>query len=180
RTPAAVRFISAEPLLGPLQSRDLTGIDWLIVGGESGPQARPMHPDWVRGLRDYCTEAGVSCSKCEGSGSMRVPGGGAACDRCFPDPLVNDDETQQGRVPVAFFFKQWGEWAPSAPHGTAKTHLISRQRSAHEVRTFQPDGTRYSGRGHDWSAPGMVSMIRVGKKAAGRELDGRTWDEWPA
>lgn len=53
-TPAAVRFISAEPLLGPLPSLDLTGIDWLIVGGESGPGARPMHPDWVRDLRDRC------------------------------------------------------------------------------------------------------------------------------
>lgn len=57
RVGAAVRFISAEPLLGPLPSLDLTGIDWLIVGGESGPVAdvRPMHPDWVRDLRDKAT-----------------------------------------------------------------------------------------------------------------------------
>lgn len=59
-TPAAVRFISAEPLLGPLPSLDLTGISWLIAGGESGPGARPMHPDWVRDLRDRCAEAGVA------------------------------------------------------------------------------------------------------------------------
>jgi protein gp37 len=52
RTPAAVRFISAEPLIGPLPSLDLTAIDWLIVGGESGAGARPMHPDWARQLRD--------------------------------------------------------------------------------------------------------------------------------
>jgi protein gp37 len=55
-TPAAVRFISAEPLLGPLPSLDLTGIDWLIVGGESGPHARPIGAEWVRDLRDICFE----------------------------------------------------------------------------------------------------------------------------
>jgi len=49
-TPAAVRFVSAEPLLGPLPSLDLTGIDWLIVGGESGPGHRPMDSEWVRDL----------------------------------------------------------------------------------------------------------------------------------
>ena len=58
RTPANVRFVSAEPLLGPLPSltNDLHfgRIDWLIVGGESGPGARPMHPDWARDLRDDC------------------------------------------------------------------------------------------------------------------------------
>lgn len=58
-TPAAVRFLSLEPLLGPLPSLDLTGIDWVIVGGESGPGARPMHPDWVRDIRDRCVAAGV-------------------------------------------------------------------------------------------------------------------------
>lgn len=52
--PAAVRFISAEPLLGPLERLNLAGIGWLIAGGESGPGARPMRPDWVRGLRDAC------------------------------------------------------------------------------------------------------------------------------
>lgn len=55
-TPAAVRFISAEPLLGPLPSLDLTGIDWLIVGGESGHGARPMDVEWVRDLRDLACE----------------------------------------------------------------------------------------------------------------------------
>ncbi|MGA2513901.1 MAG: phage Gp37/Gp68 family protein [Candidatus Limnocylindrales bacterium] len=58
-TPAAVRFISAEPLLGPLPSLDLTEIDWLIVGGESGAGARPMNPDWARDLRDRALAAGV-------------------------------------------------------------------------------------------------------------------------
>lgn len=59
RTPAAVRFLSLEPLLGPVPSLDLTGIDWVIVGGESGPRARPMHPDWVRNVRDRCVAEGV-------------------------------------------------------------------------------------------------------------------------
>ena len=85
--PAALRFLSFEPLLGPLPRLDLTDIDWVIVGGESGPGARPVDPDWVRDIRDQCLSAGVP-----------------------------------------FFFKQWG-------------------------------GTR--------------------KKAAGRLLDGRVWDEMP-
>src|SRR5262245_46234844 len=59
RVPAAVRFLSLEPLLGPLPGLDLTGIHWVIVGGESGPHARPIHADWVRDLRDQCLKAKV-------------------------------------------------------------------------------------------------------------------------
>src|SRR6266498_1504152 len=59
-TPAAVRFLSLEPLLGPLPSLDLEGIDWVIVGGESGPRHRPLDLDWVRELRDRCLAAGVA------------------------------------------------------------------------------------------------------------------------
>jgi protein gp37 len=85
QTPAAVRFVSCEPLLGPVRLDKITddelgakwdalsaGLHWVIVGGESGPRARPMHPDWARSLRDQCASAGVP-----------------------------------------FFFKQWGEWAPN-------------------------------------------------------------------
>lgn len=57
--PAAVKFISAEPLLGPLDTLDLDGIDWLIAGGESGPGHRPMHAEWVRTLRDRCEDEEV-------------------------------------------------------------------------------------------------------------------------
>jgi protein gp37 len=57
--PAAVRFLSLEPLLGPLPSLDLTGIGWVIVGGESGPEHRPIEADWVRDLRDRCVERSV-------------------------------------------------------------------------------------------------------------------------
>jgi protein gp37 len=59
QVPAAVRFLSLEPLLGPLPSLDLTGIDWVIVGGESGPDHRPMRQEWVLELRDRCQAAGT-------------------------------------------------------------------------------------------------------------------------
>ena len=58
--PARVRFLSVEPLLEDLGDFDLAGIDWVICGGESGPGARPLNPDWVRRLRDRCAAAGVS------------------------------------------------------------------------------------------------------------------------
>lgn len=60
RVPAAVRFISAEPLLGPLDDLDLHGIDWLIAGGESGHRHRPVKADWVRDLRDHCQAEDVA------------------------------------------------------------------------------------------------------------------------
>ena len=148
-TPAAVRFISAEPLLGPLPSLDLTGIDWLIVGGESGPSARPMHPAWVRILRDRCD--------CTGGTDCRADNHRHGCFRSGFD----DEHT-------AFFFKQWGEWQGFQPDqypvgvelaaGTGKVHKDWKR----------PDGTR----------DGFTSVC-VGKKAAGRELDGRTWNEMP-
>lgn len=59
KVPAVVRFVSMEPLLGPLQKLDLNGIDWVIVGGESGPGARPIEADWVRDIRDQCISTGV-------------------------------------------------------------------------------------------------------------------------
>ena len=58
-TEAQVRFLSLEPLIGPIGNLDLGGIQWAIVGGESGPGARPMHPDWVRHIRDRCLACGV-------------------------------------------------------------------------------------------------------------------------
>jgi protein gp37 len=60
RTPAAVKFLSLEPLLGPLYGLNLKGIDWAIAGGESGPGARPMPIDWVRSIRDQCVAAKVA------------------------------------------------------------------------------------------------------------------------
>lgn len=157
RTPAARRIVSLEPLLGPVDLRDIsawtptgieqwdsldrveaadaepgspnTVIDGVIVGGESGPGARPMHPDWVRSIRDQCQEAGV-----------------------------------------AFFFKQWGEYAPITfddRHGRAwRTDLW-----------VHPDGTAERDRAkvRDFAWP----MHRLGKKRAGALLDGCEWRDWP-
>ena len=58
--PAGIRFLSVEPLIGPIGKINLTGIDWVIVGGESGPKSRPMDPAWVREVRDQCDESGVA------------------------------------------------------------------------------------------------------------------------
>lgn len=58
--PATVRFLSLEPLLGPIPNLPLDGIHWVIVGGESGPGARPMNPEWVRQIRDQCIRHGVA------------------------------------------------------------------------------------------------------------------------
>lgn len=116
-TPAAVRFVSAEPLRGPINIVDAmwagqdpasshldAALDWIIVGGESGPGARPMHPDWARSLRDQCHASGT-----------------------------------------AFFFKQWGEFAPARTSGPPR-----------------PGDIKGTG----------DHPVRVGKKAAGRLLDG--------
>jgi protein gp37 len=123
QVPAAVRFLSCEPLIGPVDFAKVpvgeAGFDytmndtihWVICGGESGPGARPMHPDWARSLRDQCASAGVP-----------------------------------------FFFKQWGEYAP---HMEAKIEI----------------GVGYKGIGY--------SMAKVGKKKAGRILDGSTYDGFP-
>ena len=150
QTPAAKRFVSVEPCLGPV---DLTRIkiyngviecaggrlppvDWIIAGGESGPGARPMHPNWPRSLRDQCQAAGVP-----------------------------------------FFFKQWGEWSPEKPVGF---HRVTKKRYSHESDTFLPNGMRYrSDHPDDFLLSGMETMWRVGKKAAGRLLDGREWNQFP-
>jgi protein gp37 len=59
QTGAAVKYLVLEPLLGPIDDLDLAGIDWVILGGESGPGARPLHIDWVRSVRDQCFAASV-------------------------------------------------------------------------------------------------------------------------
>lgn len=74
-TAAAVRFISAEPLLGPLDGLDLAGIDWVICGGESGPVRRPMRPEWARQLRDRCVAEGVAFFFKQWGGSTPKAGG---------------------------------------------------------------------------------------------------------
>lgn len=166
--PATTRFVSAEPLLGPvdlsayldpeqvaalptgnsadaLQSvRQAAGrapLDWVIVGGESGSSARPMHPDWARAVRDQCVAAGV-----------------------------------------AFSFKQWGAWAPVTSNaigestGLRGSSARSRKGGYLDRSGAWRDTNELSrlSRPEDWALLG-----RVGAKAAGRTLDGREWDEFP-
>jgi protein gp37 len=72
---AVVKFLSAEPLLGPLGGLDLTDIDWVITGGESGPQARPCEAIWVRKIRDECTRSGVAFFHKQWGGPQAKAGG---------------------------------------------------------------------------------------------------------
>ena len=156
RVPAAVRFLSCEPLLGAVNLEQLPDhkgnrswsclsnvgehpthwqrsggtINWVIVGGESGPGARPMHPVWARSIRDQCAAAGVP-----------------------------------------FFFKQWGEWVPDASLEEPPNNVDYGE--FHDVRPSSWVESCMCSEGH-------ASMLRVGKKAAGRLLDGRTWAEMPA
>lgn len=147
-TPAAIRFLSIEPLLEDMGKLDLSGIDWVILGGESSHRARPLHPDWVRSVRDQCVAA-------------RVP----------------------------FFFKQWGSYVPFAEvcGGPVSVRKMSRD------TTLRPKwlGDWWDGKTHQIGHFGNIAKHRrsdgspmeycfVGKKIAGRILDGRTWDEMPA
>lgn len=83
--PAAVRFLSCEPLLGPLPSLDLYGIDWVITGGESGPGARPCQPEWVRDLRDRCQAEGVAFFHKQWGGRTPKAGGRTLDGRTWDD-----------------------------------------------------------------------------------------------
>jgi len=78
--PAGVRFLSIEPLIGPVGKLDLTEIDWVIVGGESGPGARPMEREWVRGIRDQCRDKRVAFFFKQWGG-LRPKSGGRKLDR---------------------------------------------------------------------------------------------------
>ena len=127
---AAIRFLSIEPMQGEiiLRSEWLEMLDWIICGGESGPGARPMHPDWARLLRDQCDVAGV-----------------------------------------AYLFKQWGEWAPSENctlDCTADTLIFDET-----AKTWR--------RSVDGGWIGDQAMCRLGKKRAGRLLDGVEHNGFP-
>lgn len=153
RVPAAVRFLSCEPLLGPISFRPqadnvadmvrlmesgdaarpalLDGIHWVIAGGESGPGARAMHPDWARSIRDQCVAAGVP-----------------------------------------FFFKQWGEFADPDHTSVPRDAAFG----LNTIHWIEPSGARV---GSDKKGPNACMMFRFGKKANGRELDGRYWSQFP-
>jgi protein gp37 len=96
---AAVRFLSLEPLLGPLPGLDLTDIDWVIVGGESGPGARPIDPDWVREIRDQCLSAGVPFFFKQWGGTRKKAAGRLLDDRVWdemPAPSSRDGVAAAG------------------------------------------------------------------------------------
>ena len=93
QTPAGVRFLSIEPLIGPMGILDLTGIEWVIVGGESGPRARPMAIEWAREVRDQCLESDVAFFFKQWGGSYPKSGGRELDGRewgQFPNPLASD------------------------------------------------------------------------------------------
>lgn len=163
-TPAAVRFISAEPLLGaidlrylqpgdpPTEINALEGthgvlrphqgqcdrVDWVIVGGESEPGARPMHLDWARSLRDQCVAAGV-----------------------------------------AFHFKQWGEWVPQVGAVDGWTIDDDPEISKFDHRDWEHDRWGHAYRPMWCDERDDDTVSRIGKKRSGRQLDGRTWDQVP-
>ena len=160
QTPAAVRFLSCEPLLGPVSIFDVDDtigmegellglpmeprLHWVIAGGESGPNARPMHPDWARSLRDQCEAA-------------KIP----------------------------FFFKQRGEWTwdnfnPHYGYGSDSgkwDSYICTNGETGQCKLYDDDGTwiNWTGEPNDTA----VLIRKVGVKRAGRELDGRTHDDFP-
>jgi protein gp37 len=101
QSPAAVRFISAEPLLGPLPSLELAGIDWLIVGGESGPRHRPVDPEWVRDLRNRATAAGVAFFFKQWGGRTPKAGGRTLDGRVWSEMPVNRAAIQTRSGPTS-------------------------------------------------------------------------------
>ena len=114
-TRAAIRFVSFEPLLGPVTAADLTAIHWAIVGGESGPHARPMAPDWVRSLRDQCAEQNVAFffkQWAEHARSTRVAS--SMAERGMRGPLFHDTRTARA-TPLG----------PKAKRGAAQNSLTS-------------------------------------------------------
>jgi protein gp37 len=90
--PAAVRFLSCEPLIGPLSNIDLTHIDWMIVGGESGPNARPIAEDWVINLREQCQTANVPFFFKQWGGRTPKAGGRLLQGRTWDEMPVRDCE----------------------------------------------------------------------------------------
>jgi protein gp37 len=139
--PVHRRFLSMEPLLGKVDLMPMfehraevwndTGVDWVIVGGESGAGARPMHPAWARDLRDQCKDAGVP-----------------------------------------FLFKQWGEWAPTWTEAHAHLGFLA---------PMDPDGHKAIAGTRMGTYPNerIWPVVKVGKKDAGRHLDGVLHDGYP-
>ncbi len=150
-----VRFASCEPLLGPLDLRPWlgSGLDWIITGGESGPKARPVHPDWVRSLRDQCLASGVAFLHKQWGEYLPVQvtdDSGFAGGRVFDDPRT-------GRRSAAVIRE------PGGPFGSGVLR---------PMRAGDHDG-------NGQMLDDDTIAVRLGKGRAGRVLDGRTWDEFP-
>ena len=131
RCPAAVKYVSYEPALAPVDWTGWEFVSQIISGGESGPGARPSHPDWHRATRDFCQKNGI-----------------------------------------AYFFKAWGAWLGVDYSGRKVGDLLMwdlADGSSRSVVNKKPEVNFGDGHG----------ATRVGKKRAGRLLDGRTWDEMP-
>jgi protein gp37 len=94
QTGAHIRFLSLEPLLGPLRQLDLTDIDWAIVGGESGPGARPMNPSWVIDIRNQCQQAGVAFFPKQWGGVRKKRSGRLLEGRTWDEMPVTDPPAQ--------------------------------------------------------------------------------------
>ncbi len=92
-TGARIKFLSLEPLLGPLQNLDLTGINWVIVGGESGPGARPMAASWVRSIREQCRKADVPFFFKQWGGVWKKKSGRLLDGRTWDEMPVTNNET---------------------------------------------------------------------------------------
>ena len=99
QAPAGVRFLSVEPLIGAVGKLDLDGIDWVIVGGESGPGARQLNPDWVRDIRDQCLTAGVAFFFKQWGG-LRPKSGGRLLDGREWSQWPMEDACGSALVPV--------------------------------------------------------------------------------
>ena len=100
QTGARIKFLSLEPLLSPLGKLDLSGIDWVIVGGESGPRARPMDPAWVREIRDQCIASNIPFFFKQWGGKRKSRTGRVLDGRTwngFPRPLVKGSNQPSAR-----------------------------------------------------------------------------------
>ena len=99
KTRAKTKFLSVEPLLGPLPKLNLRKIDWVIVGGESGPGARPMDPSWVTGIRDQCVDEGVAFFFKQWGGVLKCRTGRELEGRTWDD-MPSPPEARPGRRPL--------------------------------------------------------------------------------
>lgn len=180
-----VRWISAEPLLSGLPSLDLEGIDWVVAGGESGPKARPMHPDWARDLRDRCQPNG-----------WRLAQRQSTADEVDRIVASQPPGWAHERGP-AFLFKQWGDWVPpdqlpvpflpdpedAAAVAAHAAHLADVAQLEAAIAGKRTHNRVLYWTGDAWSikpGPGQVVVRpKAGKHATGRMLDGVTWDEYP-